>query len=114
MIEPTQLPKAQGDADALLYDYFKHMTSLSLVSLGGALSISQLPDTELKPFSLAMVVVMLGATGVSGFAGMDEIVNSRLKGAGVSRRLWLYRKICSATLGMGVGAFLFVFFNALY
>ena len=114
MIETSDPTRMQGKADELLYDYFKHMTSVSLVSLGGVLSISQIPDAELKPFSLGMVLVMLAGTGVSGFAGMEEIVTSRFDGKDVSKRISLYRKLCQMTLGIGIGAFLAMFFNALY
>jgi len=114
MIEGSEPRRPSGDTEELLYDYFKHMTSLSLVSLGGVLTISQIPDAAPKPFSLGIVVVMLALTGLSGFAGMDEIVKSRFDGKDVTKRIRLYRRLCPATLSIGLGAFLAMFFNAIY
>jgi hypothetical protein len=114
MMDASEPPRRHRDADDLAYDYFKHMTSLSLVALGGVLTISQIPDAEPKPFSLGTAVVLLAAGGISGFAGMDEIVKARFDGKDASKRIALYRKLCPATFGMGIGAFLTMFFNALY
>ncbi len=113
-MESSELPARHPDNDALVYDYFKHMTSLSLVSLGGVLTISQLPDAEPKPFSLGMVVVLLAVAGISGFAGMDEVVKSRVEGKDLARRIRFYRKLCPLAFGIGVGAFIAMFFKALY
>ena len=113
-MDSLEPPRRFRDADDLVYDYFKHMTSLSLIALGGVLTISQMPDVEPKPFSLVTVVVLLAAGGISGFAGMDEVVKARFDGKDASKRITLYRKLCPATFGMGVGAFLTMFFNAIY
>ena len=114
MIGESEPPVDRAHAgEALLYDFFKHMTSLSLVTLGGVLTISQIPDMDIRPFSLGLVVVTLSAAGVAGFAGMDEIVKARLDGKQAGRRLSLYRKFCPAAFGIGVGGFLSLFFRAL-
>ena len=114
MIDDADLPaRRTRDGEDLLYDFFKHMTSLSLVTLGGALTISQMPAMDIRPFSLGMVVVMLAVAGVAGFAGMDEIVKARLDSKDATGRVGFYRKVCPATFGIGVGAFLSLFFRAL-
>ena len=113
-MDNSEPPRRFRDADDLVYDYFKHMTSLSLIALGGVLTISQIPDAEPKPFSLGASVVLLAASGISGFAGMDEVVKARFDGKDASKRITLYRKLCPAMFGVGVGAFIAMFFNALY
>ena len=114
MIDDSDRSGGQRTAEELLYDYFKHMTSISLVALGGVLTISQLPDADPKPFSLGFVTVLLALSGGSGFAGMDEIVRSRVNGRDTARTVRLYRRLCPIAFGVGVGAFLAMFFNALY
>ena len=113
-MDASEPPRRPRDADDLVYDYFKHMTSLSLVALGGVLTISQIPDAQPKPVSLGVVVVLLAAGGMSGFAGMDEVVTARFDGKDASKRITLYRKLCAGMFGMGVGGFLAMFFNAVY
>ena len=108
------LPTRERDGTELLYDYFKHMTSLALITLGGVLTLSQTKNIEVKPFSLGMVVVLIAAAGISGFAGMDEVVKARFDGQDVSRRIRFYRKLCPIAFGTGIGAFLSLFFRALY
>ena len=50
MIDESELPARRArEGEELLYDFFKHMTSLSLVTLGGVLTISQIPDMEIRP-----------------------------------------------------------------
>ena len=115
MIEESNPPTGgAGDRHALLYDYFKTMTSLSLVTLGGVLSISQLPDIEIKPFSLTLIVIALALAGIGGFSGMDEVVRLRFDDQDRPRRLAFMRKLCPAAFGIGIGGFLSAFLRALY
>lgn len=114
MTEPADpLPHHNRDPEELLYDFFKHMTSLSLITLGGVLTISQLPSMNVRPFPLVMVVVLLATAGIAAFAGMDEIVKARFDRQNVSRRIRFYRRVCPASFGLGVGGFLSLFFNGL-
>jgi hypothetical protein len=113
MVDPRQSHEDRY-AETLLYDFFKHMTSLALIALGGVLTISQVPDAEIRPFSLGMVVALLSIAGVFGFAGMDEIVKARLAGRDASRRISFYRKVCPAAFAVGVGGFLSIFFRTIY
>ena len=108
------LPTRPRDGSELLYDYFKHMTSLSLITLGGVLTLSQTRGIELKPFSLGMVVIFLTAAGVSGFVGMDEIVKARFEGQDPPGRVRRYRALCQAAFAIGIGGFLSLFFRAVY
>ena len=108
------LPVRPRDGTEILYDFFKHMTSLSLITLGGVLTLSQVEKMDLKPFSLGLVVTMIAVAGISGFAGMDEVVKSRFDGQDVSRRIRFYRKLCPIAFGIGIGGFLSLFFTALY
>ena len=102
------------DADAMLYDWFKHLTSLSLVTLGGVLSLSQVADAEnIKPATLAVVLVLVSVAGIMAFSAADQVVQSRVKGEPIPAQVkWMQRGI-PAVLGMGLGAFVYVFVKAI-
>jgi hypothetical protein len=85
--EQQQGLPAVHDSDALLYDWFKHLTSLSLLTLGGILGISQLVTQS--GFKKHAIIVLLVAVGLSGVIG-------------------------AAAFGAGVGAFLYIFTKAVY
>jgi hypothetical protein len=103
------------DSEALLYDWFKHLTSLSLLTLGGILSISQLvTQGGFKKHTIVALLVSVGLSGVIGFTGAESIVHARTSGSPLPRSVHLMRKIGSASLGLGVGAFLYIFIKAVY
>jgi hypothetical protein len=102
---------AERDGELLLYDYFKHMTTLCLVTLGGIMSISQtsglkVPVRDLTP-SLALVTV----AGAASLYGMELILKGRLQGKGLPKTINIHRFVASGSFGIGVGAFLGVFGN---
>jgi hypothetical protein len=103
-----------SDADAMLYDWFKHLTSLSLITLGGVLSLSQVADAkDIKPATLAVVLVLVSVAGIMAFSAADQIVLSRVKGQPLPAQVkWMQRAI-PAVLGMGLGAFVYVFVRAI-
>jgi hypothetical protein len=108
----SALPKGRnGTASFLLYDYFKHMTTLCLVTLGGIMSISQtsglrVPVRDLTP-SLALVTV----AGAASLYGMELILKGRLQGKALPKTINIHRFVASGSFGIGVGAFLGVFGN---
>lgn len=99
--------------DSMIYDWFKHLTSLSLLALGGALSLSQLPDVEVKKGSLTMVVLLLAAAGIAAFGGADQLVRATADGKPIPRQVHWMRTIATLLLGFGLGAFLSVFMESL-
>ena len=102
------------DPDAMLYDWFKHLTSLSLLTLGGVLSLSQVAEASaIKPASLIVVLILVSLAGVMAFSAADQLVHSRLKGLPLPRQVEWMQRASPALLGMGLGAFLYVFLKAL-
>jgi hypothetical protein len=97
----------------LLYDWFKHLTSLSLVTLGGVLSLSQVDSIELKPRSLLLVVGLVAAGGICSFSGADKLVRAQTSGAPLPRSIGWLQRGAAGLLGAGVGAFLGLFLEAL-
>jgi hypothetical protein len=104
----------EGSAHALLYDWFKHLTSLSLLTLGGVLSLSQVGGAgEIKRAVLITVLAFVAVSGVLAFSGADMVVKSRTQGTPLPRYIHTWRGIASVILSMGVGAFLYAFVGAI-
>jgi hypothetical protein len=103
--------KRQGDL--VLYDYFKHLTTLSLLILGGILTLSQTAQgAEMKLRTILFVVGVVTLAGLVSFSACGEIARAHFHGE-EPKRIDLYRKAAPAILLLGVGMFLFLFGKAL-
>ena len=103
----SKAPQRQGDL--VLYDYFKHLTTLALLILGGILTIAQTDrGSELKLPGVMMVVGVVAFAGVISFSGSGEIARAHYHGD-EPKRVDFYRKAAPVILSVGVGMFLFMF-----
>ena len=110
---PPNAADHASDRELLLYDYFKHLTSLSLLTLGAVLAIAQAADSnDVKPPVLITVLVVISGGGICSFVGASEIVKKRYTGT-ASRSLEFYRKAAPSLLALGVGMFLGVYVDTL-
>ena len=100
------LPKGERDSVMMLYDWFKHMTTLSLVTLGGMIGILQGGQADVRPGLLGLMLVAVALAGIAGFDGMNRLLVAELQGQPVPRILHWSRRVATVTYGMGVGAFL--------
>ncbi len=109
----TQLAP-ETDPDILLYDYSKYLLTLSMLILGGVLTISQGSDpaTRPPPATLLTVLVPIAASGFLSLSCLTTIVRSRVTGKPQTRAA-AYNQAAMALLGVGVGAFLFSWINQL-
>ena len=104
---------ARNDRELLLYDFFKHVTSLALLTLGGVLAIAQAADrSDVKPLLLIGVLIIISAGGICSFVGAGEIVKKRYTGAS-SHHIEFYRRAAPALLAVGVGMFLGIYVDTL-
>jgi hypothetical protein len=107
----SERPHRQGDL--VLYDYFKHLTTLSLLILGGVLTLSQTDQgAEMKLPTVLMVVGVVTLAGVISFSASGEIARAHFHGE-EPKRVDLYRKAAPMILLLGIGMFLFLFGKAL-
>jgi len=108
------LPDAGRDSELLLYDFFKHLTSLSILVLGGVLIIAQAAESaDVKPWVIVAVLLLVSGGGVAAFSGSSEIVRSRYTATPIRPSVRWLRSLAPALLAMGVGMFLSMFVDSL-
>jgi hypothetical protein len=101
-----------GDGVTLLYDYFKHLTSLCIVSLGGVLALVS-NGKDLPPKAIIAVLLVLAAAGLTSFSGAGEIVRARFQRRPLHKSLNFCRIAAPALLSVGVGMFVYLFTRTL-
>lgn len=111
------MPPERGgerDGDLLLYDFFKHLTSLALLTLGGVLVVIQDVDPkDVKPFMIIIDIAVISLSGILAFSGSSEIARARYTGVPATGSLEFLRKAAPITLTVGVGMFLAMFVDSL-
>lgn len=95
------------DAQNISYDYFKSLTSLSIVTLGGILTLSEkVFNEQINSAQMLMAATLLGASGFIALQCQSDIVQvSRGK---KKPNFWLRwgHRIAPGLFGGGVGSFL--------
>lgn len=102
----TQLAP-ETDPEILLYDYSKYLLTLSMLLLGGVLTISQGGDPAMRPPPLVLLTILVPIAG-SGFMSLSclaAIVGARVKGKPQKSARWL-NQAAMGLLGAGVASFL--------
>ena len=104
------------DAAAYRYDFFKYLTSLSLLTLAGAFTISQNEGAldEIGRTTLAVVMGTVALAAVASFMGASEIVRVKSGGTASGRRVDLLARAAPAIYSLGVGGILMMFLEVLY
>jgi hypothetical protein len=103
-----------GDAELLQYDFFKHMTSLVLLTLGGMLIlIKDFDATDVKPIFVLAAVALISSSGAMAYSGSSEIVRARSTGTPTKPSLRLYARVAPLVLAVGLGIFLAMFLDSL-
>jgi hypothetical protein len=109
--DETVAERAEGAVDLLLYDYFKHLTTLSLVALGGVLGIAD--GQEIARDALLLVVLLIGLGGAFALNGLHMIVRARMAARPLPRSIRWYRMLSGGAFSLGVGVFLSIFLRAI-
>lgn len=113
MIEDDERPLGR-DKDALLYDYAKHLLSLALLGIGGIASLAQSPlGREVAGPKVAILLVAFAVAGFFALSCSASILRAHRLDLPVPQSAWLFQQGAMAGLGVGVGAFLVVWVDAL-
>jgi len=104
------------DGDGYRYDFFKYLTSLSLLTLAGAFAISQNEGAleEIGKTTLAVVMGTVALAAIASFMGASEIVRVKSGGTPAGRRVDLLAKAAPAIYCLGVGGILMMFLDVLF
>lgn len=91
----------------LLFDYFKHLSSLTIASIGGVLILagSVFEDVE-DQSTIWKSVAFLAASVYINIIGQDEIVKAVLLGKSRIRRIRIILLAGMATFALGLAIFL--------
>ena len=92
-IDADDIAGSNHGAALLLYDWYKNMTTLSLITLGGVLGIVQSGTSEVRPGVLGAIVTAIAIAGIIGFDGQHRIVQSVLSKKPRSRWLDFSRRL---------------------
>lgn len=96
-----------------LYDWFKYLTSLSLLTLGGVLSLVQGADgAPIKKSVLFVVLAFVVVSGMLSFTSAAQVVASRTRGTPLPS-LRRAQTIIGFSLSGAVGAFVYIFVSTL-
>jgi hypothetical protein len=107
---PAELPP--HERDLLLYDYFKHLTSLVLFTLGGLLLVMKDFDPkDARPKIVAATFVLVSLSGILSFTGAGEIVRGRYTTKRKHRTLQFLRVVSPLLLAGGLGLFIAMFLH---
>lgn len=104
---------SKSRATLLLYDWFKHMTTLSLITLGGLLSILQAGKADVRLGFLEAIIVLIAVGGIIGFNGQSRILKAELANEPLPSMLRWFRTIAVWSYGLGVGLFLSLFVESI-
>jgi hypothetical protein len=113
MMDEDERPLGR-EKDALLYDYAKHLLSLSLLGIGGIASLSQSPLG--RGVAGPKIALLLGAFAVAGILALScsaTVLRAHRRDRPLPETAWTLQQGAMGALGMGVGAFLSVWVDAL-
>lgn len=109
-------PRADVDTygESLLYDFSKFLTTLSILALGGVLTLTQTVNrTDIKTFNIVASIIAISLAGTLAVTTANSIAHARASGQPVPGSLNRYIAAAMALLGMGVGVFLFMWMDTL-
>jgi hypothetical protein len=104
-----------GDPDrALYYDFFKWITTLSLVAIGGVFSLITQSDFVFRPADLIVVLAALSISALTGLSGVTQQITLAHDPLKLAKRNKLLQNIVQFFLGIGAGYFVLLFSEKLF
>lgn len=104
-----------GDTDPIVYDYFKFLTSLCVLSLGGVLALADKVGPEGRGRELLVgALVVICAAGLFAFTSIGEIVRARSRREPLRPAAKRYQSLAPMLLSIGLGMFTYLFVRSLF
>ncbi|WP_326523436.1 hypothetical protein [Sphingomonas sp.] len=117
MVEDNTSGDVTPVAFARAYDWFKHMTGIALISIGGVFAFLDGDGVKLDPKRAVIVIAFLGLSGVtsllmsSSLAGLETKPVEQGK---LARRVKIGQATVTMSLSIGLGAFIQTFLSAMF
>ena len=102
---------------ARTYDYFKYMTGIALVSIGGVFAFLDGEGVKLDPKRAVIVIAFLGLAGVTSLlmaASLAGLETKPVPHDKLARRVQLGSTAVTSLLSVGLGAFIQTFISAMF
>ena len=100
--------------ETLLYDFAKTLTSLSLIVLGGVLTLSGTEQAaDIPQFGLVLTSGSIAIAGMLALSTASAIVDARNRNRARPSYLPLFIKAANFFLGVGVGGFMVIWLDSL-
>lgn len=100
--------------ETLLYDFAKTLTSLTLIVLGGVLTLAGTEQAaEIPRAALALTSGSIAVAGMLALSTVFGIVKARAEHREPPSNLLLLIKSANFLFGMGLGAFMFIWLDSL-
>jgi hypothetical protein len=113
-VTPRDHAGAEHYGETLLYDFAKFLTTLSLLVLGGMLTLSGTADAgDLKFFNIVFVSASVAFAGMLAFTIANSVVSARAIGKEPPAYLTKVLKGAMGLIGMGLGGFLMMWLDVL-
>jgi hypothetical protein len=113
--DDTEIPEGIGDAGrALYYDYFKWITTLSLVAIGGVFSLVTQSKLVFKPLDLFIALGFLALAAVTGLTGVEAQIALSREPQKLAKKSKFLKSVAMFALGAGAGYFIIMFSDRLF
>ncbi len=110
---PPPAPAPQDEALARSYDFFKHLTGICLVSIGGVLGLLQGQASDTRGIAVLTVIVSLSMAGLLSMTMVSSIATLGYKGPEATERMYksipTVQVLIVLLLVFGLGAFVGIF-----
>ena len=113
-IQPADQAPSEQYGEALIYDFSKFLTTLSVVGLGGVVTLTETADTgDIKIFNVAMISAALALAGIYAAATASSIANARFAGRPPPQNLRRRITLIMFLLAFGIGMFVVMWIDKL-
>ncbi len=113
-VEPKAGSASETYGESLLYDFSKFLTTLSILALGGVLTLTQTADrSDIKTTNIVIAVIAIALAGTLALTTANAIAYARASAQALPRKLHRYTLASMGLLGMGMGSFLFMWMDTL-
>ena len=100
--------------ETLFYDFAKFATTMSLLTLGGVVSVIQTsPQGDIKVFNILVITLAIAAAASASFMAAHTLSDARSQGKEPPAYLRRVMSASLALLGVGLGGFMMMWIDSL-